>query len=91
MDWQTPPSQPIYVTVAPEQAQAETPGTTVVDVLLGSLGIAGLLLLASLVLGVLLAGVLIRWHRRHPPEAGHLPPVSPLVPGSDNPPSSQAQ
>jgi len=86
--WQ---QQPIFVTVAPDEGAPETPGTTVVDVLLGSLGVAGILLLASLALGALLAVVLVRWHRRHPPEAAHLPPVSPFVQGPDIPPPSQGQ
>ena len=84
MAWQQP--DPMYVTLAPGEEQAETPGTTVGDILLNSLGVAGVLLLASLVLGGLFALVLVRWHRQHPPEAGHPPSVSPSTAGPGTPP-----
>ena len=50
--------------------------TTLKDVLVGAFGITGLLVLLALVLGGLLAVLLVRWNRRHPPEASHLPPVA---------------
>ena len=65
------PSQPIIVQLVREPAQEITVG----DVIVGSLGVTGLLVLLALALGGLLALVLIRWKQRHPPEAGHLPPV----------------
>lgn len=89
MAWQE--SQPIYVTVAPDPAQVETPGTTVGHLVLGSLGLAGVLLLVSLLLGGLVGVMLVRWHRQHPPEVDHLPPVSPSVPRSGPPQSSRAR
>ena len=62
---------------------------TVADVIVGSLGIAGILVAVSLVLGLLLAAVKVGWNRSHPPERGHLPPVSPLVADPNGPRSSQ--
>lgn len=75
------------VTVIKEPAKE----TTVADVIIGSLGIAGLLVLLSLTLGVIVALVLVRWHRRFPPERDHLPPVSPSVHDRKAAESSQAQ
>jgi ABC-type phosphate transport system permease subunit len=74
MFWQDP--EPFIVTVTREPARALTLG----DVILGSLGLVGVMLLASVLLGACVALLLVKWHRRHPPEDDHLPPVSPLVP-----------
>ena len=49
------PSNPIIVKVI----ETPTQETTIVDVLLGSLGLTTVLILAALVLGALLGGVLI--------------------------------
>jgi hypothetical protein len=49
------PTNPIIVRVIEEPAES----TTVADVLLGSLGLAGALILAAAILGLLLGGVLI--------------------------------
>jgi len=68
--------------------QTPTAHTTIADVIIGSLGITGLLVLLSLALGLIVAGTLALWHRRHPPEEDHLPPVSPFVPDSSPRPSS---
>jgi len=84
MLWQQ--AEPFIVTVAREPAAELTVG----DVVLGSLGLAGVMLLASVLLGGLFAGLLVLWHKRHPPEDDHLPPVNPLVPESNSPPSSPA-
>ena len=56
------PAQPIIVRVVEEPARE----TTVVDVLVGSLGLTGLLLLIAAVAGLALGGVLV-WlkKRRH--------------------------
>jgi ABC-type phosphate transport system permease subunit len=67
--------QPFIVDIV----QRPTPQTTIADVIIGSLGITGLLVLLSLVLGLVVAALLVTWHRRHPPEQDHLPPVSPFV------------
>lgn len=63
---------------------------TVADLIIGSLGLAGVLLLISLALGACVGAVLVRWHRRHPPEDRHLPPVSPLIPDPGARPSPPA-
>jgi hypothetical protein len=49
------PTDPIFVRVIEEPVKS----TTIVDVLLGSLGLVGALLLAALVLGAILGGALI--------------------------------
>ena len=83
-DQQPPPA--FIVTVIKEPV----PETTIADVILGSLGLAGLLLVISLVLGGCVGLALVRWHRRFPPQLDHLPPVSPLIPDSPGRPSSPA-
>lgn len=61
---------------------AQTPAkeTTVADVIIGSLGVAGALLLLAIVLGVVASLVRLAWNRRHPPHEAHLPSVSPFTP-----------
>ena len=49
------PPDPIIVRVIQEPVKS----TTIVDVLLGSLGLVGVLLLAALVLGAILCGMMI--------------------------------
>ena len=65
--------------------------TTVADLLVGSLGLAGALALVAIPLGLILGYVLIRWNQRRRPEADHMPHVSPSLelkePG--DPPSGQ--
>jgi hypothetical protein len=58
------------------------------DVIIGAFGVTGVLVLLALLLGAVMAFVLIRWHRRHPPELGHLPSVTPAGPDPDVPPST---
>jgi hypothetical protein len=81
MAWQS--SEPIIVTLTrdPEPSAA----TTITQIVVGSLGLAGFMLLASVLLGGLVALLLVRRHRRRPPEMDHLPSVSPFVQG---PPST---
>jgi len=61
------------------------------DVVIGALGLTGVLVVASLLLGAALAFVLTVWNRRHPPEEARLPSISPLVPDSTRHESSQAR
>ena len=51
-----------------------------VDVIMSAMGLTGALIVASLVLGAGFALLLMIWHRRHPPEANRLPPISRAVP-----------
>jgi hypothetical protein len=78
------PVRPMIVTVL----RQPTRQTTLADVVLGSIGMAGTLLLLAVLLGGLLAFVMLEWRRRHPPESDHLPSISPLAIGPDGPPSS---
>lgn len=61
---------------------AETPAreTTLADVIFGSFGVVGALVLLAVVLGGLMALALMYWNKRNPPEARHMPPVSPYIP-----------
>jgi hypothetical protein len=68
-----------------------TPEITVGDVLLGSIGLSGALALLSLVLAGMFALLLVRRHRRHPPELDHPPSISPFSPDSNAHPSSPAR
>jgi hypothetical protein len=54
------PSNPIMVRVVEEPVRE----TTVVDVLLGSIGLTGLLLLAAAVAGLALGALLVWWKKR---------------------------
>jgi hypothetical protein len=76
---------PFIVQVAPKEPTDEM---TVGDFLLGSFGLAGALVLLSLVLAALFAVLLVRWNRRHPPEDDHPPSISPDAVTSDVRPSS---
>ena len=71
-----PTDKTIMVTVIPATPTEET---TVGTVILGSLGVAGTLLVVALVLGTALAVVRVAWIRRHPPTDNHMPPVTPEV------------
>jgi ABC-type phosphate transport system permease subunit len=76
--------EPFIVTVV-QQPEKQT---TVLDLFLGSLSLTVMAVVAGVVLGGLLGLLLVRWHRRHPPESAHLPPISPFVPDPNRPPSS---
>lgn len=66
----------MIVTIHPEPSH----GMTFVDVILGSFALTAIAVVVAMVLGAVLAYVLIRWNRRHPPENDRLPPISPLIP-----------
>jgi len=53
-----------------------TSQTNFADVLIGSFGITGILVLVAAVLGVIMAFVLVKWHKRHRPEDDHLPSIT---------------
>lgn len=67
-------TKPFIVQVLPREPTEET---TVGDVLLASFGLTGVLVLLSLVLAGLFAVLLVRWHKRHPPELDHPPSINP--------------
>lgn len=67
------------------------PEMTVADVIMGSLGLAGALLLVSLILGAVAGAVLVGWYRLRPRPWRPMPPVSPSVPDPDLPQSSRAR
>ena len=52
------------------------PENTVLNVVVGSLGVAGVLLIVALILGVGVAGFRVIWQKKHPPTEDHLPPVA---------------
>ena len=81
------PKDAFVVTVIKEPA----PQVTFGDVILSALGVTGILVLLSIVLAGVLALILVRWRRSHPPESDHLPPVSPFIRDSTAPPSSQVR
>jgi hypothetical protein len=55
-----PPSSPIIVKIIPPEQKSELSGLA--DVLLGSLGLTGVIVLAAVILGALMAGVMF-WVR----------------------------
>jgi|HubBroStandDraft_2_1064218.scaffolds.fasta_scaffold741386_2 ABC-type phosphate transport system permease subunit len=56
-------------------------GMSFADVIVGSFSLTAIAIVVAAVLGVILAYILIHWHRRHPPEDDHLPSISPLIAG----------
>jgi hypothetical protein len=87
MLWALQDSRPFVVVPIP----APTHQASLADVVLGAVGLTGVLILASLLLGAALAFGLMLWNRRHPPEDDRLPSISPLVPDPHRHESSQAQ
>jgi ABC-type phosphate transport system permease subunit len=67
----------MIVTIVPEPDK----GMSFADVIVGSFSLTAIAIVVAAVLGVILAYVLIRWHRRHPPEDDHLPSINPLIAG----------
>jgi ABC-type phosphate transport system permease subunit len=67
----------MIVTIVPHPDK----GMSFADVIVGSFSITAIAIVVAAVFGVILAYILIRWHRRHPPEDDHLPSISPLIAG----------
>lgn len=84
---QAQPSNSYVVTIVPE-TPTEATGMTVSELFLGSFGMAGLMVLVALALGVALAGVRVLVRRVVPPTTDHMPPLSAV---DREPPSSQAR
>ena len=68
---QTP--QPFIVEIIRPPAEEQT----VTGLLINSLGLAGALALVAIPLGLIAGYLLIRWNRRRPPDADHMPHISP--------------
>ncbi len=83
-------SRPYVVTVIPATPTEATP-TTVSDLLIGAVSMAGVMLGIALVLGVVFGGVRLAIRRYFPSQQDHMPPVSPFEPDSTLPPSSRSQ
>ena len=64
-----------------------------VDVIMSAMGLTGALIVASLVLGAVVGGVLVVWNRFRPRDWRPMPPVAPSLSTSrpDGPPSSQSR
>jgi hypothetical protein len=73
MPQQGPP--PSIVTLV----ETPTEQTSFADVLMAAVGITGVLVLVAVVLGLVTAYGLIKWHQRHRPEDDHLPSI--VTPG----------
>lgn len=82
---QQKPPDAFVVTVV----QEPVPEMTVADLIIGSLGIAGTLLLLALLLGLVTGGLLVLWNRRFPAARRHLPPVRPSFTDAGLPPTTQ--
>ena len=67
---------PFIVTVIKEPERE----MSVPELIIGSLGIAGSLLVLALICGAVAGLVLVVWNKFHPAADRHLPPVSPQVP-----------
>lgn len=65
------PQDPFIV----EIIRPETAEVTVVDVLVGSLGLAGALAVVAIPLGLLVGWLLIRRKQRHRPDEDHMPSI----------------
>ena len=68
-------AQPFIVTLVDKP----TPQTTLGDVIVGAFAIAGLLVLAGVILGVAVGLIRVKWKARHPPDQKHVPSISSLL------------
>ena len=64
---------------------------TVGDLIIGSLGLAGAMLLIALLFGALVGGGLVLWKRVRPRDWRPMPPVAPSITTVDVPPSSRVR
>ena len=64
---------------------------TIADLLVNSLGLAGAFAVAAIPLGLVVGYLMIKWNGRRPPEADHMPHVSPSLELDDRPLSSQVK
>jgi positive regulator of sigma E activity len=71
---------PIIITIVPQPERH----MTVMDLFMGSFFLTALAVVVAVVLGGVVAFILVRKHKRHPPELDHLPSVSPYSRGSDS-------
>ena len=84
----TPTPQPKQDAFVVSVIREPEPEITVEQIILGSLGVAGSLLVLALILGAVAGGVLVVWNRLRPASPDHLPPVSPSFPDATTPPPS---
>lgn len=90
---QTP--QPFIVEIIRPPAEEQT----IAGLIINSLGLAGAFALAAALLGLIVGYVLIKWNSRRPPEADHMPHISPSLQldepthftGPVDPPSTRVQ
>ena len=85
---QTP--QPFIVEIIRPPAEE----LTIADLLVNSLGLAGAFAVAAIPLGLIVGYLMIKWNGRRPPEADHMPHVSPSLELNDqvkDPPSGPVQ
>ena len=64
---------------------------TIADLLVNSLGLAGAFAVAAIPLGLVVGYLMIKWNGRRPPEADHMPHVSPSLELDDRPLSRQVK
>jgi hypothetical protein len=85
---QTPaPPESFVVTIA----QTPADEVTLAEVIFGSFGLVGALTALAIVLGAAMSFILVVWHKRHRPEADHMPSVAPSLSTPSDPQSSQAR
>ena len=81
-------TQPLIVRIVEPPPARQT---TIADVFLGSLAMTLVAVALAAAAGALLAVILVRWRKRHPPEADHLPAVTPNEKLPNARPSSPVQ
>ena len=64
---------------------------TITDLLINSLGLAGAFAVAAIPLGLVVGYLMIKWNARRPPEADHMPSISPSYDVKADPPSGPVQ